>query len=82
MYMFLATFLAFVCLFLIIGTLIWKKLIEMRLVDAEKDLLKQLSDDSYQPGWHKIVIAPRSPLVNDTVGQPPPYDYYSEETNK
>lgn len=50
-------------------------MIEMRLMEGEKILLKQLSDDSYQPGWHKIVMAPRTPLTNDNIGGPPPYEY-------
>ncbi len=50
-------------------------MIEMRLMEVEKDFLKQLSDDSYQPGWHKIVMAPRTPGTNDEKGQPPPYEY-------
>jgi len=74
-YVAFATFLAIVSLILVTATLIWKKMIEMRLMEAEKDLLKQLSDDSYQPGWHKIVMAPRTPLSNDHIGEPPPYEY-------
>jgi hypothetical protein len=67
--------LAIVCLISVVATLIWKKMIEMRLMEVEKDFLKQLSDDSYQPGWHKIVMAPRTPGTNDEKGQPPPYEY-------
>jgi hypothetical protein len=74
-YCVLATFLAIICLILVVATLIWKKLIEMRSVEAERDLLKQLSDDSYKPGWHKIVMAPRTPLTNDPIDEPPPYEY-------
>jgi len=50
-------------------------MIEMRLMEAEKDLLKRLSDDSYRPGWHKIVMAPRTPLTTDPISEPPPYEY-------
>jgi len=50
-------------------------MIEMRLIEAEKDLLKQLSDDNYQPGWHKIVMAPRTPPTSDQLSEPPPYEY-------
>ncbi|CAF3788589.1 unnamed protein product [Adineta steineri] len=71
----LATFLACVCLILIITALIWKKMIDMRLNDVEKDLLKQISDDNYKPGWHRIVMAPRTPLTADRIGAPPPYEY-------
>jgi hypothetical protein len=67
--------LAIICLIIIIITLIWKKLIEMRLNEAERDLLKHLSDDSFQHGWHRIVMAPRTPLTNDHIGEPPPYVY-------
>jgi len=77
-----ATFLALVCLILVVATLIWKKLIEMQLADAERDLLKQLSDDSYQPGWHKITIAPRTPITNGHTGEPPPYDYSRDDRSE
>jgi protein-S-isoprenylcysteine O-methyltransferase Ste14 len=72
---FLATFLAIVCLLSVIITLIWRKMIEMRLVENEKDLLKQLTDDNYRPGWHRIVMAPFTPPVNDQIPEPPPYQY-------
>ncbi|CAF2550353.1 unnamed protein product [Rotaria sp. Silwood2] len=70
-----ATFLAIICLILVILTFIWKKMIEIKLKQVERDLLQQLSNDGYQPGWHKMVIAPRTPLTNDPIGQPPPYEY-------
>ncbi|CAF1290223.1 unnamed protein product [Adineta ricciae] len=69
-----ATFLSIICLILIIVTLLWKKMIEMKNNEAEKDLLRQLTDD-YQPGWHRMVIAPRTPLANEQAGEPPPYEY-------
>ncbi|CAF0776923.1 unnamed protein product [Rotaria sordida] len=71
-----ASFLAIICLILVILTLIWKKMIEMKLKQVDKDFLQQLSNDGYQPGWHKMVIAPRTPPTNDSSGQPPPpYEY-------
>ena len=54
----------------------------MKLIEAEKDLLRQLNDDSYQTGWHKLAIAPRTPLSNDEIGAPPPYDYQQRSTKK
>jgi hypothetical protein len=52
-------------------------MIEMKLIEAEKDLLKQLSDDSYRPSWHKIAMVPRTSLPNDNISAPPPpYEYY------
>ena len=71
----LATFLAIICLILVITTLIWKKMIEMRLMEAERDLLKRLSEDNFQPGWHRIVMAPRTTASNDQIPDPPPYEY-------
>ena len=71
--LFLASFLAMVCLILVIGTLIWKKLITMKLIEIERSLLKQLSDDGYQPGWHRLVMAPRASMSFDPVTGPPPY---------
>lgn len=50
-----------------------KKVIDMRLAEAERDLLKQLSEDNYQPGWHRMIIAPRSPISDDEQ-KPPPYE--------
>ncbi len=64
-----------ICLILVIATLIWKKIIEMELMETERELLKQLSEESYQPGWHKIALAPRTPISNDPIGGPPPYEY-------
>ena len=64
-----------ICLLLVIGTLIWKKSIEMKLMDTERELLRQISEDNYRPGWHKIVMAPRTPISNDRIGDPPPYQY-------
>ena len=49
-------------------------MIEMRLVETEKDLLRQLGDDNYRPGWHKIVMAPRGSSNNDQINEPPPYE--------
>jgi len=72
---FLATCLAIFCLILVIATLIWKKMIDMRLSEIEKDFLKQITDDNYRPGWHKIVIAPRTPSTSDPINEPPPYEY-------
>lgn len=56
-------------------TLAWKKLTDIWLKEAEKELLKQLSNDGYQPGWHKIIIAPITPGQEGSNGQPPPYEY-------
>lgn len=64
-----------VSLILVLATLIWKKLIQMELMEAERELFRQLSDDGYRPGWHKIVMAPRTPVSNDQLGGPPPYQY-------
>ena len=62
---------AIICLILVISTLIWKKVIETRLIQAEKELFKQLSDDSYRPGWHKIPMVTRPSSTNE----PPPYEH-------
>ncbi|CAF1186964.1 unnamed protein product [Rotaria magnacalcarata] len=70
-----ASVLALICLVLVIITVIWKKMIETKLKQAEKDLLKQLSNDGYQHGWHRIVIAPFTPQVDDQNCRPPPYEY-------
>jgi protein-S-isoprenylcysteine O-methyltransferase Ste14 len=66
--------LAIICLLLIVATLIWKQFIEVRLVAEERDLLRQLSDENYRPGWHKVVMVPRGKsAVDDALGEPPPY---------
>lgn len=50
------------------------------MVEAEKELLKQLGDDSYQPLWHKIPMVPRSTASFDyNFDEPPPYDYPDSE---
>lgn len=70
---FLGTFLSFICVVLIAIILIWQKLITIRLIQAEKDLLKQMSEDGFQPGWYRMVMAPQTPTANDQ-SAPPPYD--------
>jgi len=70
-----ATFLAIFCLILVIAILIWKKMIDMRLSETEKDFLKQLSDDSYRPSWHNILMTPRTPSTSVPINEPPPYEY-------
>ena len=45
----------------------------MRIVEAERELLRQLTDDHYRPGWHRMTIAPRSPM-GDNPHPPPPYE--------
>ena len=47
----------------------------MKLIEDERNLLKQLSDDGYQPGWHKLVMAPRTSISYDPALGPPPYQY-------
>jgi len=64
-----------VCLILVIATLLWKKLITMELMEVERDLLKQLSEDGYQHGWHRIVMAPRTSVSTDPTVGPPPYEH-------
>lgn len=75
LYASLATILSIICSIVIIITLIWKKLIEMKLFEAERDLLKRLSDDNFQPGWHRIVMAPRASASIHPFPAPPPYGY-------
>lgn len=69
----LATFLALLSLVFVISALISKKIIDIRLAETERELLKQMSDDNYRPGWHRMVIAPRTPM-SDEETQPPPYE--------
>lgn len=68
-----ATFLALLSLVFVISALISKKIIDIRLAETERELLKQMSDDHYRPGWHRMVIAPRTPM-SDEETQPPPYE--------
>ncbi len=64
-------------------TLIWKQFISMRLIEEEKDLLRQLSEENYRPGWHKVVMVPRgTSTVDDSLGEPPPYNNHGENTKK
>ena len=69
-----ATFLSLICLTFVLSALVWKKLIDLRLAEAERELLKQMSDDHYRPGWHRMVIAPRTPM-SDEEAHPPPYEF-------
>ena len=78
----LATILAIVCLILVIATLIWKTFIEMRLIEEEKELYRQLVDDDYRPSWHQVLKKPRKKSkVHDEFVSPPPYDRHSGRTN-
>ena len=67
----LATLFALISLIMVMCTVIWQKIIQIRLAQAERDLLKQMTDDGFQPGWHKMVLVPRTP--NEENSQPPPY---------
>jgi len=66
-----ATVLSIISLILIIVTIVWRKYIEIQRYEAEKELLRQISDDNYKPGWHKIRnMAPQTPI--STSADPPP----------
>ncbi|CAF0902844.1 unnamed protein product [Adineta steineri] len=81
--MFAATLLAIVCLTLVLVTLIWKKFIDVKLHEDEKELYKQLNDDNFQPGWHKIIRIPRKTSITHTGNlntPPPPYQYDNDGT--
>jgi len=70
----IATILAAICLILIFISLIWKKFIELKLIEEEKELYRQLTDESYIPSWHRAIPVPRASSTDDErFGEPPPY---------
>ncbi len=62
-------------------SLIWKKFIEIKLIEEEKELYRQLNEDNYTPNWNKIIRIPRTnDDDDDDSSEPPPYNYYNERT--
>ncbi|CAF1024072.1 unnamed protein product [Rotaria sordida] len=79
-YMVAATILASLCFLLILITFVWKTFLEMKMIESEGALLKQLSDEHFQPGWHKPIMIPRSATwLDDNYEEPPPYNYFDDE---
>ncbi len=77
----LATIISIICLMLIIASLLWKKFIEMKLIEDEKELYRQLNEDNYTPGWNKVIRIPRTESsYDDNLGEPPPYNPYYERS--
>jgi len=75
-----ATVLSVIILILIIITIIWRKYIEMQRLEAEKELLRQISDENYRPGWYKIKLAPTPKTTFPTSDTPPPYEAVQKQT--
>lgn len=73
--------LSIICLLTIVITLIWQKFIEMRLVDEERELYRQLNDDNYAFNWDKVVKVRRGKSgVDDVFDEPPPYNPFYDRT--
>ncbi|CAF1500024.1 unnamed protein product [Adineta ricciae] len=83
---FCSTILSLICLLAVIITLIWKKFIDIKLYEAEKELYRQLADDNFQPGWNRIIRIQRtdrdSDKDDDSSYSPPPYRDNGRTTNK
>jgi type II secretory pathway component PulL len=78
----LATALAVVILILVFISLVSKKFIEMRLIEEEKELYRQLADESFTPSWPRIIAIPRTTSsFDDTLDEPPSYSSYHHQTN-
>ncbi len=52
----------------------------MKLIEADKELYRQLADDNFQPGWHQPIKIPRTTTATfvDDFNDPPPYSYEKE----
>ncbi|CAF1502100.1 unnamed protein product [Adineta ricciae] len=83
---FCSTILSLICLLALIITLIWKKFIDVKLYEAEKELYRQLADDNFQPGWNKIIRIQRTDRNSDEDDNnsysPPPYQDNARTTNQ
>ena len=70
----------------VIITLIWKKFIDVKLYETEKELYRQLADDNFQPGWNKIIRIQRtdrnSDEEDDNSYSPPPYQDNARTKNQ
>ena len=70
----------------VIITLIWKKFIDVKLYETEKELYRQLADDNFQPGWNKIIRIQRtdrnSDEDDDNSYSPPPYQNSARTKNQ
>jgi hypothetical protein len=65
----------------LISSLIAKKFIEMRLIEEDKQLYQQLTDDNYPTTWHQVIRVPRrSSAPGDSDDEPPPYNWHRERT--
>lgn len=74
LFSFSATNLAIIGLILIIISLIWRKFITMRLIEEERQLYHQLTDEEYLSSWHQPLRFPRdSAISDDDFEEPPPY---------
>jgi len=63
----------------VIIALLWEKYIELKLIEADKELYRQLADDNFQPGWHQPIKIPRTTATFvDDFNEPPPYTYEKE----
>ena len=61
---------------LIVVAFVWKKAIDMEAIQAEKDLLAELTADNYRSqDWYTIAQRSRQHAESDDdhLGQPPPY---------
>jgi hypothetical protein len=54
----------------------------MRLIEEEKQLYRQLTEENYPSSWHQVIRIPRTPSVadDDSDEEPPPYSSYRERT--
>ncbi|CAF3701767.1 unnamed protein product [Rotaria sp. Silwood1] len=81
-YLILATTLASICFLLSIVTLIWRTFIEMKIIELEGELLKQLSDENFQPIWNRPIPIPSTTTeFGANHEEPPPYNLYYEPNN-
>ncbi len=54
----------------------------MKLIEEEKELYRQLADESFTPGWPRIIAIPRSlSAFDDVFDEPPSYSSYHPGTN-
>jgi len=77
---YLATVLSLICLLILIVSLIWQKFIEMRLIEEERELYRQLNDDSYTPNWSKVRVRRGKSDFDEHLDEPPPYNPYYDRS--
>ena len=64
-----------------IVTLIWRKTIEVELIEEEKLLIRQLDNDSFRPIWAPTPLVRATPPQDEEQDSLPPPPYNGSGSN-